>query len=181
MKTFRSSQKQRVLFSLLLFFAYSLYSTENQTLDRIKGYIFQKNYDMAIYLLQKAEEKNPLDHELYLLRAEVLEKKNKPEEAVQEYKKSIHVYKQQPLIFKKIAGIYKQLNKPKDEFDYIRLFLATDKMNSQARYRSLLLSSRLGMKSYFDYAAKLFPKETEKDTEKNLAEILTFQKKKTLH
>jgi tetratricopeptide (TPR) repeat protein len=181
MRTFRSSQKQGVLFSLLLFFAYSLYSTENQTFVRIKRYIFQKNYDMAIYLLHKAEEKNPLDYELYLLRAEVLEKKNKPEEAVEEYKKSVHLNRKQPQIFLKIAGIYRQLNKPKEEFDYVRLFLATDKTNPELRYRSLVLSSRLGMGKYFDYAAKLFPKETEEDIEKNRTEILALQKKKTLH
>ena len=71
-------------------------------------------------------------------------------EALQYYRKSLELNKEQPELLIQVSNLYKHFNQPREEFYFFSRYLSEVPFNRELYYRMLVLASRIGKKDDYN-------------------------------
>lgn len=125
-------------------------------LTEAEYYYFQKRPEISREKLNKLLVEYPkyLEYGYYRLSGRLYEDSGYLREALEDYEKALYRKKEDSEIALKLFNHYDSERKLRKAFDFLRIYLALVPEDPARRFRSLVYSSRLGEKKYFEYALK---------------------------
>ena len=143
-------------------------------LTEAEYYYFQKRPEISREKLNKIKVEYPkyLEYGYFRLSGRLYEEGGRETESIEEYEKALHIKKDDSELALKLHTIHIRDRRIRKAFDFLRIYLFLQPGDSTLRYKSLVLSSRLGEKKYFEFAKKRIEKVSGIDTEEENIKIL---------
>lgn len=104
--------------------------SQNNVQDAAK-LVEEQKYDEALSLLNKALTDNPKNADAYYYRASVYDAQNKPQLAVNDYKKSLEFNNNQDVTYYLIAIDYDNMNNLTSALEYYKKFINVYKTDDE--------------------------------------------------
>ena len=171
----------KVLVLLIFYFLCGLSAEDlderyESMLQEAEYYLQKKNISVTSLKLQKIQARfEELDYRFYTLLGDLFVLEGRNLDALVVYTKSLELKPDQPKVAKFLYQVYLENKDPKKAFDVLRIYLSQTDKDLEARYKSLVLASRLGEKKYYQFALKKiknFIITNPKDLEQELNKLL---------
>lgn len=125
---------------------------ENAVFERIEFLLDSQKYREALDELNKTKKEQIVrTWKFHKLKGDALTGLKKKFAAAKSYNESLKINPKQTKTHLNLSQFYYNIRKPAKSFHHIRLYLALESNDIAARYRGLILSSRLGNLKYFKY------------------------------
>ena len=147
-------------------------------LTEAEYYYFQKRPEISREKLNKLLVEYPthLEYGYYRLSGKLHEDSGQLQYALEDYEKALQQKKEDSEIAGKLFSHYDSERKLRKAFDFLRIYLALVPEDPPKRLKSLVYSSRLGEKKYFEYALRKIRetsgKENREETIRNLQKLV---------